>query len=62
MIPPLRGVFEHRWTYDIDYLEGDCHALLCNIFTSVCLHKFYVLVILRIPAKIWTLKLNNECL
>ena len=67
MITPLRrrafsvGGFrpERIFDYDIDYLGGECQALLCNIFTSVCVHKFSALAIIRSPTKIWILKLNN---
>ena len=67
MITPLRrrafsvGGFrtERIFDYDIDYLGRECQALLCNIFTSVCVHKFSVLAIIRSPTKIWVLKLNN---
>ena len=47
--------------YVLDYLGGECQALLCNIFTSVCVHKFSALAILGSPATIWLLKLNNSC-
>lgn len=38
--------------YVLDYLGGECQALLCNIFTSVCVHKFSALAIVRLPATI----------
>jgi hypothetical protein len=69
LIPPLRrrafsvGGFhpERIFDYDIDYLGGECQTLIYNIFTSLCVHKFSVLAILRSPATIWHLKLNNDC-
>jgi len=60
LIPPLRrrafsvGGFrpERNFDYDIDYLGGECQTLIYNIFTSVCVHKFSALAIIRSPAKI----------